>query len=253
MAIVAAAEEVRAPVIVQTGPGSLSGSAGTALPALLVALAREATVPVVVHLDHCADVTTMRQCLARGYTSLMVDGSLQAYENNVALTREAVALGRASSVTVEAELVGTVGDEDRATMRPSAFTNPQMAERFVADTDIDLLAIAIGNVHGFYHGQPYLDLELLDELHRRIPRPLILHGASGLPDDVVQSAATRGISKVNFNTEVRTAYVTALDHALIGAMVGRNVIALMEAAMEAVQAVVARKLRPLGVEGVAER
>jgi ketose-bisphosphate aldolase len=251
-AIIAAAEEVRAPVIVQTGAGALRGPARTALPALALALARVASVPVAVHLDHCTDLATIEHCLALGYTSVMVDGSSQAYPANVTLTRQAVALGHAAGVTVEAELTGTAGDEDNAAHpggRPRAFTDPEQAARFARETGVDLLAVAIGNVHGFYRGEPRLDFALLQELAREVPLPLVLHGASGLPDEALRRAVSEGIAKVNFNTELRAAYMAALSTGLPGAQHGLDVVALMAQGMAAVQQVVREKLSLLGATG----
>jgi ketose-bisphosphate aldolase len=251
-AIIAAAEEAHAPVIVQTGSGALRGPARTALPALALALARAASVPVAVHLDHCADLAMIEHCLALGYSSIMVDGSSQPYADNVTLTRQAVALGHAAGVTVEAELTGTAGDEDNAARpggRPSAFTDPEQAAHFVAETGVDLLAVAIGNVHGFYRGEPRLDFALLQELARQVPAPLVLHGASGLPDEALRRAVSEGIAKVNFNTELRAAYVAALASGLPAAQQGLDVAALMSHGMAAVQQVVREKLALLGAVG----
>jgi ketose-bisphosphate aldolase len=207
---------------------------------------------VAVHLDHCADLATIEYCLALGYTSVMVDGSSQAYADNVTLTRHAVALGHAAGVTVEAELTGTAGDEDNAARpggRPSAFTDPEQAARFVPETGVDLLAVAIGNVHGFYRGEPRLDLALLQDLARKVPVPLVLHGASGLPDEALQRAVSEGITKVNFNTELRAAYMAALASGLPAAQRGLDVAMLMAQGMAAVQQVVREKLGPLGAVG----
>jgi ketose-bisphosphate aldolase len=207
-----------------------------------------------VHLEHCADLATIEHCLALGYSSIMVDGSSQAYADNVILTRQAVALGHAAGVTVEAELTGTAGDEDNAAnpgSRPSAFTDPEQAARFVAETGVDLLAVAIGNVHGFYRGEPRLDFALLQELARAVPVPLVLHGASGLPDEALREAVSEGIVKVNFNTELRAAYMAALASGLPAAQCGLDVAALMAQGMAAVQQVVREKLSLLGAIGKA--
>ncbi len=251
-AIVGAAEEVRAPVIVQTGSGALRGAAASGLPALVLDLARAATVPVAVHLDHSDDLALMERCVGWGYTSLMVDGSAEPLAGNIALTRRAVALGRAAGLSVEAELVGFPGDEDDASLpgtRPATFTDPDTAAEFVEATGVDLLAVAIGNVHGFYRGEPRLDLALLDELRRRVAVPLVLHGASGLPDEALRACIARGIVKINVNTELRAAYCDALQDGLPAARAGYDVATLMRRATAAVQAVVTGKLRLLGAAG----
>ncbi|HWE64714.1 MAG TPA: class II fructose-bisphosphate aldolase [Chloroflexota bacterium] len=250
-AIVAGAEQARAPVIVQTGVGALRGAASTALPALILALGRAATVPVALHLDHCGDLALIERCLDLGYTSIMVDGSALSFVDNIQLTRQAVTRGHAAGVIVEAELTGIAGDEDHAEQgrRPRAFTDPAQAARFVAETGVDLLAVSIGNVHGRYHGEPRLDFALLDELASRVPVPLVLHGASGLSDESLRQAVARGIAKINFNTELRTAYCDALASALPAAARDADIVALMTAAGSAVQAVVEAKLRIVGAAG----
>jgi fructose-bisphosphate aldolase class II len=250
-AIVAAAERLRAPVLVQTGVRALHGAAGTALPALVLALAHSATVPVVVHLDHCADIPTIERCLGLGYTSIMVDGSALPFEENIRLTRAAVRLGRAAGVTVEAELTGIGGDEDSAAhvAHLRSFTDPEQARQFVAETGVDLLAVSIGNVHGRYHGEPRLDLALLDHLATRVPVPLVLHGASGLSDEALRAAVSRGITKINFNTELRLAYCESLASALPEVAPGADVARLLRQATSGVQQVVEAKLRTLGAAG----
>lgn len=248
-AIIQAAEALRSPVILQTGAGALQGSAASALPALALALAREASVPVVLHLDHCSSPALMEQVLNLGYTSLMVDGSALPLAENIALTRQVVALGHRVGVTVEAELTGIVGDEDTAvqvTASSSTFTDPEIAAHFVTETGVDLLAVAIGNVHGFYKGEPRLDFALLERLSQRLSLPLVLHGASGLPDSAIQRAIQLGIAKINFNTELRAAYFAALSQHLASAHSGHDIPALMRQITAAVQAVVEEKLRLLG-------
>jgi ketose-bisphosphate aldolase len=182
----------------------------------------------------------------------MVDGSSAPFEANVALTRRAVALGHAAGITVEAALVGLAGDEDDAAApgrRPTSVTDPSRAAEFVASTGVDLLAVAIGNVHGFYRGEPRLDFALLDELRVRVPVPLVLHGASDLPDEALRQSIDLGIAKINFNTELRAAYCRALEEHLSAAGRGHDMVALMRHATSAVQAVVKEKLQLLGAAG----
>jgi len=246
-AIVAAAEEVRAPVIVQTGAGALHGTNGIALPALVLALARSATVPVAMHLDHASDLGTIDQALRVGYSSVMIDGSTDPFPRNVELSREAVRRGHAAGVTVEAELGGIAGKEDVAGCGASGvFTDPDQARRFVAETDIDLLAVAIGNVHGFYRGKPELRFGLLEQLHDTLPVPLVLHGASGLPDEAIRQAIALGVAKINFNTELRQVLFGALKLAIPETQSGYDVATLMSRITAAVKPVVVEKLILLG-------
>jgi len=251
-AIVRAAEELKAPVIIQTGSAALQGEAAVALPALALALARSASVPVAVHLDHAADLDLIDRALALGYSSIMIDGSARSLDANIELTREAVQRGHEAGVAVEAELGGLCGNEDNAAASsadPAVFTHPTAAARFVAATEVDLLAVSIGNVHGYYRGAPRLDLGLLDELRDRVPVPLVLHGASGLPDDAIRQAIERGITKINFNTELRAALFAALGQHLEEAQPGLDVSRLMRSQIETIESVVREKLLLLGSAG----
>jgi tagatose 1,6-diphosphate aldolase GatY/KbaY len=133
--------------------------------------------------------------------------------------------------------------------RPTSFIDPDRAAEFVASTGVDLLAVAIGNVHGFYRGEPRLDFALLDELRVRVPVPLVLHGASDLPDEALRQSIDLGIAKINFNTESRAAYCRALEEHLSAAGRGHDMVALMRHATSAVQAVVKEKLQLLGAAG----
>ncbi|GAC1513290.1 MAG: class II fructose-1,6-bisphosphate aldolase [Chloroflexota bacterium] len=242
-AIIGAAEEVRAPVIVQIGATALRGANGVALPALTLALARAAMVPVVVHLDHAPDVHTIGRALRNGYSSVMIDASAEPFAENIALTREATRRGYVAGVTVEGELGGIAGDEDVATSADGAvFTDPEQAERFVAETEIDLLAIAIGNAHGLHRGKPELRFGLLEQLRDRVPVPLVLHGASGPPDDAIHRAIALGVTKTNFNTELRQALFGALERELSATRVGYDVAALLGHVTTAVKASVMDKL-----------
>lgn len=246
-AIIGAAEQVHAPVIVQTGTTALRGANGIALPALVLALARAATVPVAVHLDHASDVGTIDRALRDGYSSVMIDASAEPFAQNIARTREATRHAHQAGVTIEAELGGIAGDEDVARSTEIAvFTDPEQAEQFVTETEIDLLAVAIGNVHGLYRGRPELRFELLEQLRDRVSLPLVLHGASGLPDDAIRRAIALGVTKINFNTELRQAFFGVFERQFSNTRDGYDVAALMGHITAAVQACVVEKLVLLG-------
>ena len=207
--MIVAAEECSQPVILQLSPGEieLAGLEDTSQIALYHA--RRSTVPVALHLDHGDTFERVLQCIHHGFTSVMLDASHLPLEGNIAATREVVRAAHACNVTVEAEL-GRIGgsetgidlDEDEA-----ALTDPDEAETFVAETGIDALAVAVGTVHGFYKGEPNVRLDLLEEIAAKVSIPLVLHGGSGTPDDVVRKAISFGVAKVNICTEVVAAYV----------------------------------------------
>lgn len=206
-AVVAAAEEMRSPVLLQTTPSTLRYATPALFAAMVRAVAETATVSVAIHLDHGSSAELAREALAGGYTSIMIDGSPKPYEENVALSREVVDFCHAAGVPVEAELGCVGGKEDdleRGTDDPC--TDPAQAADFVQRTGIDTLAVAIGTAHGVYKGEPHLDLDRLSEIRAVVSIPLVLHGTSGVPEDVVSQCIDRGICKVNYATDLRIAY-----------------------------------------------
>jgi ketose-bisphosphate aldolase len=182
------------------------------------------------------------RCIDAGFTSVMIDGSQQAFEANVALVREAVQASR--GVTVEAELGYVPGDEDRSSEQATGvpMTDPDEAERFAAATGVESLAIAIGNAHGVYTGEPHLDFERLAELSKRVPVPLVLHGASGISDDDLRRCVALGVRKINVNTEIRQTLFQSLQESLARGVPGYDVARLFEAAVDAMQATIEEKL-----------
>ena len=208
-----------------------------------MAAAREARVPVAVHLDHGPDVETVRRCVAAGYTSLMIDGSELPLEANIALTRAAVLA--APGLAVEGELGGVGGDEERSGDQTTAIpmTRPAEARRFVAETGVASLAVAIGNAHGVYKGTPRLDFARLEAVRRAVPVPLVLHGASGIPDDALRRAIALGVRKINVNTETRQALFESLAASLRAGVPGYDVTRLFGQAMQAMQQAIEAKLR----------
>lgn len=214
-AVVDAAEQLTLPVIIQTAASTLAAVGESALATAALVARDHSDADVVVHLDHCRDLDLMRRCLDRGFDSVMIDGSHLSFRDNVALTRAAVQIAHAHGATIEAELGAVAGDEDR-TIESAAqpMTTSSDVRAFVDATGVDLLAVAVGNVHGIPLGPVHLDLDRLEELHASTEVPLVLHGASGLPADVLGAAVHRGVGKVNVNTEVRRAYLASVRASL---------------------------------------
>jgi tagatose 1,6-diphosphate aldolase GatY/KbaY len=252
-AVVAAAEGERSPAMLQIHPGAL-GYGGPPLVALCLAAAEGAAVPMAVHLDHSDSVQAIEAALVAGISSIMADGSHMAYEDNLTFSRDMVALAHAHGKAVEAELGRISGTEDGLTVdeREARYTDPAQAADFVAQTGVDALAVCIGNVHGKYHTEPQLDFARLSAIRQSVSAPLVLHGASGLPDDMVRRSIDLGICKFNVNTEVRQAYMTSLK-ARLSASKSPDLLDLMADAVTAMQAVVAKKLRLFGSKGKANR
>jgi ketose-bisphosphate aldolase len=211
-AICEAAERAGLPVIISAGSSSFRGSSRAMLAAAAVAAAREASVPVGVHLDHSTDLDEIRACLELGYTSVMLDGSHLPLEDNVTLTRTVVAEAHAAGVWVEAELGGVTGAEDASTGAVAGeLTDPDLAAEFAERTGIDALAAAVGTVHGFTTAPVHVDLDRVRTISTRTGIPFVLHGASGLSDAELAAAVGAGVAKVNVNAELRRAYLAALD------------------------------------------
>nr|WP_300186508.1 class II fructose-1,6-bisphosphate aldolase [uncultured Agathobaculum sp.] len=207
MAVVRAAEELRAPVILQTTPSTVKYAGLDYYLAMARVAAERATVPVAMHLDHGESFDLAMQALRTGYTSIMIDGSHESFEDNIAVTRRVVDACAPSRISVEAEL-GKVGgkEDDLEGGDGNPFTDPQQAKEFVERTGVNSLAVAIGTAHGLYKGTPKLEFDLLRAIREVVSIPLVLHGASGVPDDAVRQAIELGICKVNFATELRIAY-----------------------------------------------
>lgn len=214
MAVVAAAEELRAPVILQTTPSTVRYSSLDYLKAMVKVAARGAGVPVAIHLDHGESFDMAMAALRAGYTSVMIDGSHSVFEENVALTLRVAQAARAMGVPVEAELGKVGGKEDDTDGGDGGYTVPAEAAEFAVRTGVDSLAVAIGTAHGVYKGIPRLDVDRLSQIAALVDIPLVLHGASGVPDDAVRDCISRGVAKVNFATELRIAYSNGVKAAL---------------------------------------
>ncbi len=210
-AIVVAAEKLRQPVILQLGVQAIK-AAGEPLVMASLAAARVAQVPVAVHLDHCSDIDLIEACFAWGLSSALADGSHLTFAENIAFTRRAVELAARYGGAIEAELGYLAGTEDGITVEEiaSSLTDPTQAHEFVAATGAASLAVSIGNVHGYTPIPPPLDFARLAQIAAQVEVPLVLHGASGLPQEDIQRAIRMGIAKLNVNTEVRTAFLRAI-------------------------------------------
>jgi fructose-bisphosphate aldolase class II/tagatose 1,6-diphosphate aldolase GatY/KbaY len=178
----------------------------------MLSLARAATVPVVVHLDHAEDVDLIAEAVALGFTSVMYDGSKLPDDENRRITAEVVERCHAAGVDVEAEL-GEVGGKN-GVHDPSARTRPDEAARFVADTGVDLLAVAVGSSHAMTSRDAVLDGDLIAALKDAVPVPLVLHGSSGVSDAGMQAAIAAGITKVNVSTHLNKTFTGAVREAL---------------------------------------
>jgi len=204
-AIITAAEEENSPVIVQTTPPTVKYLTPEQAYAMVYTAAKNASVPVALHLDHCADFSGVMAAIKAGYSSVMFDGSKLDFAENIRITRKAAEVTRAMGITLEAELGTVGGKEDNVEASGVIYTDPEEAKRFVEETGVDMLAVAIGTAHGFYKGEPRLDFDRIEKIAELTGIPLVLHGGSGVPEASVRRAISLGMSKVNFATELRAA------------------------------------------------
>ena len=257
MAIVAAAEAQKAPVMLQTTPSTVSYAGLDMFYANVRALAERASVPVALHLDHGSSYELAIGAMDAGYSSVMIDGSHESFEDNIAVSRRVVEVASAKNIPVEAEL-GKVGgkEDDLDGGSGNGYTDPADAVEFVKATGVSSLAVAIGTAHGVYIGTPVLDVERLAEIRKALEAagvsiPLVLHGASGLTDESVRECIAQGICKVNFATELRQAYSAGVKEVLAKDPDVYDPKKYGKVAMAKVQALVEDRIKVCGSNGKA--
>ena len=201
------AQDLRAPVIVMNGPGEFPLLAPGLMGAVARTVARRFTVPAALHLDHGDSMDVVKACLEAGYTSVMLDCSKYAFDENAETLRQVAAMAHPRGVTVEGEL-GHVGKADTMTVEgevDSTLTEPAEAAAYIERTGVDALAVSIGNSHGQYTKLPEFDFERLERIRAVIRVPLVLHGGSGTPEADLKRAIALGVAKVNVATELTVA------------------------------------------------
>lgn len=213
-AIIAAAEELHAPVMIQTTPGTIQYAGLDLYYANVSTAAKNASVPVAMHLDHGSSYGLAVQALRAGYTSIMIDGSKEVLDKNIAITKSVVSACAPCGIPVEGELGRVGGKEDDTEDSGAGYTDPDEAVRFVEETGVSSLAVGVGTAHGIYRTKPVLNIELISTLRKVLAVPMVLHGASGLTDEDIRSCVSRGICKVNFATELRIAFSNAVKEYL---------------------------------------
>ena len=251
-AIISAAEELRAPVMIQTTPSTVKYGTVETYAAIVAAEAAKATVPVCLHLDHGDSFELAMRAIHAGYTSVMIDGSKLGFEENIALTKKVADVAKALDIPCEAELGKVGGKEDDLEAEADTNTDPAEAKEFAERTGVTSLAVAIGTAHGFYVGTPVLDKERLTEIRKVVDIPLVLHGASGLSDDDVRDCVKCGMCKVNFATELRDAYSKAVKATFAEKENTIDPKAYGRAAIQAVKELVMYRMKVCGCDGKAE-
>ena len=208
-AMVAAAEEVNAPVIIQTSAKTINYYSHEALYGWMQEIAGDSPVPVVLHLDHGKDLDMIKKCIDTGWTSVMIDGSHLPFDQNLEATRKVNEWANAAGIGIEAEIGQILGVEDDmvVTEEESHLTDPNEAEKFCAELDLSAFAAAIGTAHGYYKGEPKVEFGLIEEINKRTNVPMALHGGTGLSDEVIQKCISIGCSKINISTNLKHVFI----------------------------------------------
>ncbi|MEM1563598.1 MAG: class II fructose-1,6-bisphosphate aldolase [Candidatus Bathyarchaeia archaeon] len=275
LAVVEAAVEEKSPVIVAITPSAIKYGGLNYLARLVKTAAETIPIPMSLHLDHGEDVETVKKCLEAGFTSVMIDGSHLPFEENIALTKHVVDLAHEKGISVEGELGRLTGvEEKKVEEREAVLTDPREAEEFVKRTGVDALAVSIGTSHGAYKfkGEPQLDFERLKRIRERVEVPLVLHGASsvpqwiiekaikfgaelagakGIPEEHIKKAISLGITKINIDTDLRLAFTATIREVLANSPKEFDPRKILGPAKEAMKEVIKAKMRLFGSSGKA--
>lgn len=249
MGVIYAAEELKAPVILQVYPRLMKEDTGYFLSPVILAAAKKATVPVCFHLDHGPSELETTRSLRYGATGIMLDGSTLPFEENIALTKRVAETCAYLDVQVEGEL-GHVGTTKDDTM--DEFTTPEDAKRFVEETGVACLAVAVGTAHGRYSKPPKLDIERIKAIREATNNTaLVLHGGSGVPDEEVKKAVAAGVRKMNIATDVCYAFLDCCYEELAKPDRAVAIDSFMKKPIDAVKVFAMEKIKLLNADGKA--
>jgi tagatose 1,6-diphosphate aldolase GatY/KbaY len=211
-AVLESAFEMRSPVILAGTPGTIDYAGAEYIVEIAGTASEKYDIPIAIHLDHFENFLDIKKDINLGFKSCMIDASHYGFEENIRLTRLVAEYAHVYGVSVEAELGKLGGQEDSLIVheKDAAYTDPESAVEFINKTDIDSLAIAIGTAHGLYNGEPKLDFERFIRIRSLVDIPLVLHGASNLPDELVIRAIKGGISKVNIATDLKIPFSNSI-------------------------------------------
>jgi ketose-bisphosphate aldolase len=236
-AVVEAAEEERAPVIVMAFHRVLTTLHPEVCGAMGIGAIKMASVPVALHLDHSEDVGLCKLAVDNGFSAVMIDGSKLPLEENIAKVRDVVEYAHARGSIVEAELGKIKGKDFEGTFGGGDFlVQVDDAVKLVNETGVDMLAVGIGTAHGFYEGKPEINFKRLEEVNKAVDIPLVLHGGTGIPEEDIHRAIKLGISKVNIGTILRHTYITTLKEEFDRYKPGSHILDIMKAAREKIKA-----------------
>jgi fructose-bisphosphate aldolase class II len=215
-AITEAAMAEKSPFIFGVSEGALKYMGIEYTVAIAEAAAKQSGLPIALHLDHGSTFEVAMKCIRAGFSSVMFDGSHHSFEDNIRLTKEVVKAARAMGVSVEGELgtIGGVEDDISVDEADAALAKPEEAIRFYEETGVDCVAIAVGTAHGMYKGEVKIRYDIIEEVAKAIPVPIVLHGGSGVPDEAIRLSIAAGVGKINVNTENQVACTEAIREVL---------------------------------------
>ncbi|PAE81009.1 tagatose-bisphosphate aldolase [Shouchella clausii] len=248
--VLEAAAELKSPVILQTTVGTVKSLGAKNIAEVANAAAEHYRVPTGLHLDHCTDFEVIKDAIRAGYTSVMMDASMHPFAENVARTKEVVALASSLGVNVEAELgkVGGVEDDIVVDEADAQKAIPEECRQFVEETSVPTLAPAIGTAHGIYKGKPEIDFERIAKIAEMVDVPLVLHGGSAVPEEDVRRCVALGMAKVNVSTELKNAYSEAIRDHFANEPDSLDPRAYLQKAKEAAKEMAKSKIRMVGSE-----
>ena len=209
VAVVEAAEELDRPVILMANRDAIEHMSVDIISDIMIKLAKKAQVPVCVHLDHAIHVEAIKDAIDAGFTSVMFDGSQLPFEENVAITKEVVAMAHAKNISVEAE-IGAVGYSDPKIDFSPMYTEPEQAKEFAELTEVDALAVAVGTVHRMVTQNACLQFDRLKKIKEMVSTPLVIHGSTGVADEDLVKLVKCGVRKINLGTTLRLAFGNTL-------------------------------------------
>ena len=251
--VIEAAEEQNAPVIIQTSSGTIKRFGIKTIVEMTQTAAASTNVLVSLHLDHGTDLNIISQAINEGYNSVMIDASSKPFEENIAITSSVVKQAHAKGVSVEGEVGVVAGVEDDIVISQddAIYTTPEEAIEFKQRTNIDFLAAAIGTAHGFYKVKPKLDIDTLARIHDKTDYPLVVHGGTGLGDEVVKALVAAGASKFNVSTRIKQVYIDSLFEYISANRAEYNILKTLENSRQGLVVMIARYIDLLGGTGMA--
>ncbi|MDZ7798100.1 MAG: class II fructose-1,6-bisphosphate aldolase [Patescibacteria group bacterium] len=258
--IIQGAVEMQAPVIIQVSETAIKYAGLKSITAIVETVAKNEAVniPVALHLDHGRSFRAVAECIEAGFSSIMIDASNLPFDENVTITKQSVEYAHKKGVWAQGELGKISGSEDYIVVdkKDAYFTDPKEAKKFAKQTKVDTLAVSVGNVHGIYKlrkGVPKLNQKRLKEIHQIIPEiPLVLHGASGLPEDAIIEGVKNGIRIINIDTELRLAFTDKLRETLENDKKEYDPRKVLKPSTEAVKKIVKKKIKIFQSEGQAK-